>query len=42
MGAGLVLEVRGSPSNVIGLPAAETVALLVERGVISCWPPETQ
>lgn len=42
MGAGLVLEVRGSPSNVIGLPAAETVALLVERGVIPCWPPETR
>jgi len=40
MGAGLVLEVRGSPSNVIGLPAAETLALLVERGVIPCWPPE--
>lgn len=40
MGAGLVVEVRGSPSNVIGLPAAETAALLVERGVIACWPPE--
>ncbi len=39
MGAGLVREVRGSPSNVIGLPAAETVALLVEHGVIACWPP---
>jgi septum formation protein len=39
MGAGLVLEVRGSPSNVIGLPAAETVALLVAHGVIPCWPP---
>lgn len=40
MGAGLVTEVRGSPSNVIGLPAAETAMLLVEHGVIPCWPPE--
>lgn len=40
MGAGLLTEVRGSPSNVIGLPAAETVALLVEHGVLPCWPPE--
>lgn len=40
MGAGLLSEVRGSPSNVIGLPAAETLALLVERGVLPCWPPE--
>jgi len=39
-GAGLVLAVHGSPSNVIGLPAAETVALLVEAGVVACWPAE--
>jgi septum formation protein len=42
MGAGLVLEVRGSPSNVIGLPAAETVALLTAHGVVPCWPPEAR
>lgn len=40
MGAGLVLAVNGSPSNVIGLPAAETAQLLVAHGVIACWPPE--
>lgn len=38
MGAGLVVAVRGSPSNVIGLPAAETIALLVETGVLAEWP----
>jgi septum formation protein len=42
MGAGLVREVHGSPSNVIGLPAAETAALLVEHGVIACWPPQAR
>ncbi len=38
MGAGLVLAVNGSPSNVIGLPAAQTVALLVDAGVLPRWP----
>lgn len=38
MAAGMVVAVRGSPSNVIGLPAAETVALLEEAGVIVRWP----
>ena len=38
MGAGLVVEVRGSPSNVIGLPAVETIALLIETGVLPRWP----
>jgi septum formation protein len=38
LGGGMITSVRGSPSNVIGLPAAETVALLVERGVIARWP----
>jgi septum formation protein len=38
MGAGLVTAIHGSPSNVIGLPAAETVALLVAHGLIARWP----
>lgn len=38
LGAGLVLSITGSPSNVIGLPAAETVDLLVEAGALACWP----
>jgi septum formation protein len=38
LGGGLVTEVRGSPSNVIGLPAAETIDLLVRHGVIAAWP----
>jgi septum formation protein len=38
LGAGLVTAVRGSPSNVIGLPAAETIDLLVAHGVIARWP----
>lgn len=38
MAAGMVVEVRGSPSNVIGLPAAETIALLEEAGALERWP----
>lgn len=38
LGGGLVTEVRGSPSNVIGLPAAETIDLLLAHGVIARWP----
>lgn len=38
LGGGLVREVRGSPSNVIGLPAAETIDLLLAHGVLSKWP----
>lgn len=38
LGGGLVTEVRGSPSNVIGLPAAETIDLLLASGVLAKWP----
>lgn len=38
LGGGLVTEVRGSPSNVIGLPAAETIDLLLAHGVLERWP----
>ena len=38
LGAALVSEVRGSYSNVVGLPAAETLALLEQRGVVDEWP----
>lgn len=35
---GLVRAIEGSPSNVVGLPAAETIALLEKHGVIAEWP----
>jgi septum formation protein len=38
LGAALVSEVRGSYSNVVGLPAAETLALLEQSGVVDEWP----
>lgn len=38
LAAALVSEVHGSYFNVVGLPAAETVALLAEGGVIGEWP----
>ncbi len=38
MAAAMVTVVRGSPSNVIGLPAAETIELLVQAGVLDRWP----
>jgi septum formation protein len=38
LGAGLVSEVHGSYSNVVGLPAAETLGLLGEAGVLEAWP----
>lgn len=34
----LVTGISGSYSNVVGLPLAETVALLEEHGVIGRWP----
>lgn len=34
----LVIKIHGSYSNVVGLPAAETVDMLLEAGVISHWP----
>ncbi len=38
LGAGLVAEVSGSYSNVVGLPAAETLELLEQVGALSEWP----
>lgn len=38
MGAGLVERIDGSYSNVVGLPAAETVRLLERAGALSEWP----
>jgi septum formation protein len=38
LGAALVSEVHGSYSNVVGLPAAETLALLQRHGVVVEWP----
>jgi septum formation protein len=34
----LVREIRGSYTNVVGLPAAETIDLLVESGALASWP----
>jgi septum formation protein len=38
LGAGLVRAIEGSYSNVVGLPACETLELLMEAGVIEAWP----
>jgi septum formation protein len=38
LGQALVSEVHGSYTNVVGLPAAETVELLIAAGVIGTWP----
>lgn len=38
IGAGLVRAVEGSYSNVVGLPAVETIELLTEAGVLEQWP----
>lgn len=38
LGAALVREVHGSYSNVVGLPAAETIELLQSAGVLASWP----
>jgi len=38
LGAALVAEVHGSYSNVVGLPAAETIALLEGARVLESWP----
>jgi len=38
MGAGLVARIEGSYSNVVGLPAAETVELLERTGALTEWP----
>jgi septum formation protein len=38
LGAALVREVQGSYSNVVGLPAAETIELLQRAAVLASWP----
>lgn len=38
LGAGLVREIVGSYTNVVGLPAAETLDLLLAAGVLGAWP----
>lgn len=38
IGAGLVRAVEGSYSNVVGLPAVETIELLTQAGVLERWP----
>lgn len=38
LGTGLVSEIDGSYSNVVGLPAAQTLELLSDAGVLEAWP----
>jgi septum formation protein len=38
LGMALVSEVHGSYTNVVGLPCAETIELLEQRGVLTAWP----
>lgn len=38
IGAGLVSRIEGSWSNVVGLPAAETIELLQRAGALGSWP----
>ena len=38
LGAGLVLRIAGSYTNVVGMPAAETVDMLRAAGVLAAWP----
>jgi septum formation protein len=38
LGAGLVLRIAGSYTNVVGMPAAETIDLLKLAGVLAAWP----
>lgn len=38
LGQALVSEVHGSYSNVVGLPAAETLELLLASSVLEAWP----
>lgn len=38
LGAGLVRAIDGSYSNVVGLPACETLDLLLDGGVLRAWP----
>jgi septum formation protein len=38
LGAGLVARIAGSYTNVVGLPAVETLAMLQRAGVFEAWP----
>lgn len=38
LGAGLVTEIAGPYDNVVGLPAAQTLALLGRAGALASWP----
>lgn len=38
LASGLVTRIEGSYTNVVGLPAAEVISLLVERGALDQWP----
>lgn len=38
LGAGLVRAISGSYTNVVGMPAVETLELLERAGVFSSWP----
>jgi septum formation protein len=37
-GAGLITRIDGSYTNVVGLPAADTLDLLLRAGVLGSWP----
>jgi septum formation protein len=38
VGTGVVRAIEGTHSNVVGLPASETLALLAEVGALESWP----
>ena len=38
VGTGVVRAIEGSHSNVVGLPASETLALLSDVGALASWP----
>lgn len=38
LASGFVTRLEGSYTNVVGLPAAETVAMLRDHGALACWP----
>jgi septum formation protein len=38
LASGFVTRLEGSYTNVVGLPAAETVALLLDHGALGQWP----
>lgn len=38
LGAGIVRSIAGSYTNVVGMPAAETLEMLLRAGVLRSWP----